>query len=142
MSPLVPLHLLSLLYVAWNIIRADHIGLSWMRGVTPTLDEKKVSKYHKHVWIGLGLMIFTGFLLFMPMREYLLTKPQFYVKMAFVVTLICNGFVIGKLYKTATTRTYNSLTTKEKAPLFISAAISIVCWLGAGFGGLYLLEDF
>ncbi len=142
MSPILPLHLLSLAYVAWNIFHADHMGFSWVRGKVHTLDEKRVRKYHRGTWVGLVLMITTGVLLFIPMREYLLGRPQFFMKMAFVFTLICNGLVIGTLQKTATSRPYASLTSKEKAPLFISGAISTICWIGAAVTALFLVEEF
>ena len=138
---LLPLHLLTLGFIAWNISHADHMGFSWIRGKTATLDEIKVRKYHRGIWIGLCLMISTGFLLFLPMREYLLTRPQFYVKMAFVLTLIINGFVIGHLQKIAISRSYNSLSTKEKLPLYISGGVSTLAWLGAALGGLYIIPD-
>jgi hypothetical protein len=139
---LLPLHLLSLLYILWNIAHADHLGFSWMRGKIKILNEEKVHVYHRGSWVGLSCMLFTGFLLFLPMREYLLTRPQFYIKMAFVITLICNGFVIGKLQKTATTKTYASLSFYEKAPLVTSGAISITAWIGSIVTSFYLIEEF
>jgi hypothetical protein len=138
---ILPLHLLSLLYVAWNIVHADHLGFQWIRGKVLKLDEKKVYKYHKGSWIGLSLMITTGLLLFWPMREFLMTRPQFYIKMAFVVTLIVNGFVIGSLQKTATTKMFTSLTTREKIPLFVSGAVSTLAWFGAAATAFYLLPE-
>jgi hypothetical protein len=86
-------------------------------------------------------MIVTGVFLFIPMREYLLTRPQFYIKMAFVVTLIANAFVIGHLQKRATTHSFKDLSFKEKLPLFISGAVSTVAWLGAATTALFLVEE-
>jgi hypothetical protein len=135
----LPLHLISLAYVAWNIFHADHMGFDWMRGKVATLDVSRVRKYHHGSWIGLGLMIATGFALFWPLREFLLTRPEFYVKMAFVITLICNGFVIGKLQNTATTKTFASLSATEKLPLIISGAVSTISWVGAAIMAFFLL---
>lgn len=135
------LHLISLLYVAWNVFHADHMGFDWMRGKIDKLNESEVKKYHYGSFIGLGLMIFTGFLLFWPMREFLLTRPQFYVKMGFVTALLINGVVIGYLSKISTTKTFASLTLGEKIPLFISGAISTLSWVGAGLGGLFLIPE-
>lgn len=111
-----------------------------MRGKEVTLDEKKVKTYHHHTWIGLGLMIMTGFLLFWPMHEYLLTRWQFFVKMAFVVTLICNGFVINHLMKTATKQTFKNLTFSQKIPLLVSGAVSTCAWVGAAIMALFINE--
>jgi hypothetical protein len=136
----LPLHLLTLAFIAWNVFRADHLGLSWMRGKVMVLDKVKVEKYHKNIWIGLGLMIFTGLFLFWPLSEYLLTRPQFYVKMWFVGVLIINGIAIGRLNKVAQVKAFSALTSKEKLPLLISGAISTLGWLGAALGGLFLLS--
>ena len=114
----LPLHLLSLAYVAWNVFHADHLGFKWMTGKVDRLEQKKVDKYHKATWVGLGLMIATGF------------------------TLFCNSFVIGKLKDIAVTKTFASLSTKEKIPLFISGAVSTVSWLMAALAALYLVPEY
>lgn len=138
---ILPLHLLILGFVGWNIFQADHLGFKWMRGTRAMLDKAVLEKYHLRVWIGLLGMIATGLLLFWPMREYLLARPQFYLKMAFVATLIINAFVIGHLQTKATRSTYASLSFKEKLPLFISGAVSTCCWLGAATTALFLVQD-
>lgn len=136
----LPLHLLSLLFVAWNVFHADHMGFDWIRGKVSVLNESVVKKYHTRTWIGLGLMIITGFILFWPMHEYLLGRTQFSIKMAFVVTLICNGFVINHLMKRATTHTFKELSFSEKLPLFISGAVSTIAWLGAAITAFFINE--
>lgn len=138
---LLPLHLITLGFIFWTIIRADHLAFSWIRGKVSTLPKEKVQKYHRNTWIGLSGMLLTGFLLFLPMREFLLTRPQFYAKMAFVVTLIANGFAIGHLQKIALTKSFKQLTLKEKIPLFVSGGISTLAWIGAALGGLFLIPD-
>ncbi len=138
---LVPLHLLILGFIAWNILKADHLGFSWIRGSIKTLDTKEVKKYHYRISTGLGLMVVTGLLLFWPMREYLLTRPQFYVKMTFVVTLIVNSFVIAYLQKIPTVKSFSSLSPQEKVPLFISGGISTACWVLTALAGLYLIPE-
>jgi hypothetical protein len=135
------LHLLTLTFVAWTVLHADHMGLQWLQGKLKTLDERVVKKLHRNTWIGLCGMILTGFLMFWPMREYLLTRPQFYTKMAFVLTLIVNGFVIGYLQKVALTKSYAELTRQEKLPLMISGAVSTVGWLGAAAMAFFILPN-
>jgi hypothetical protein len=136
---ILPVHLLILAFIAWTVVHADHMGFNWIRGKTKVLDGNKVGKLHRNTWIGLAGMILTGFIMFWPLREYLLTRPQFYVKMAFVLALIINGFVIGRLQKVALTKAFKDLTVYEKLPLIISGAVSTLCWLGAAAGGYYLL---
>lgn len=138
---LVPVHLLVLVITIWNIARADHAALLWIRGKVATLEVTLVKTYHTRVWVGLFLMIISGIFLAWPMKEYLLTRPQFFIKMGFVVALVINSFVIGALQKVATTRTYSSLTTLQKLPLFISGGVSTLSWIGAALGGLFLIPD-
>lgn len=137
---LLPVHLIILAFVVWTVAHADHMGFNWIRGKSRTLDEAKVRRLHIHTWLGLCGMILTGILLFWPLHEYLLTRPQFYVKMVFVAMLVINGFVIGSLQKVALTKSYAELTWKEKLPLMISGAVSTLGWLGAAAGGYYLVN--
>lgn len=138
----LPLHLLTLVFVAWNVLRADHLGFLWIRGTLKTLDKNRVQSLHRNTWIGLAGMVITGVLLFIPMKEYLLMRPQFLLKMAFVFTLIVNGIVIGHLQKVSTTVSYSSLSVSQKIPLYISGVVSTVAWLGAALSALFIVEDF
>jgi hypothetical protein len=128
-SILLPLHFAILGFTAWNVILADHMGFNWIKGRVVTLNREEVRKYHYRVSIGLGLMILSGLCLFWPLREFLLTRTQFYVKMSFVATLVLNSFVIGYLQDVAIAKPYATLTFREKLPLFISGAVSTGCWL-------------
>ena len=83
-------------------------------------------------------MITTGLLLFWPGRSYLLERVQFFVKMAFVTTLICNGFIIGNLQKIAITHAWGDLKVSQKLPLLISGSVSTLAWLGAFTGAFYI----
>lgn len=138
---ILPLHLIVLSFIAWNIVLADHIGFSWIRGKVKILQRSEVKKYHYRILVGLALMICTGFLLFLNYSEFLLTRPQFYVKMSLVGALVVNSFVVSYLQETAITRSFDSLTFKEKLPLLISGAISTVCWLLTIAAGFYLIPE-
>lgn len=138
---ILPLHIISLIYVAWNVVHADHMGFNWIRSKVVTLNESTIKKYHHGSFIGLGLMIFTGLILFWPMREFLLTRPQFYAKMGFVTALFINGFVIGHLSKVSTSKSFASLTLGEKIPLFISGGVSTISWIGATIAALFLIPE-
>lgn len=137
----LPLHLISLTFVLWNVLRADHVGFLWIRGTRKTLDERTLKKYHRNIWIGFSLMIITGLFLFYPMREYLLERPQFYVKMSFILVLIINGLVIGKLMPLAIQKTFQEISKKEKVLLFTSGTVSTISWLMVIISALYLLPD-
>jgi hypothetical protein len=140
-SILLPFHFLILGFTAWNIIKADHMGLRWVQGRLPTLKPEEVATYHYRVWAGLVLMIVTGILMFWPLRELLLTRVQFYIKMGFVMTLILNSFAIGYLQKIAITSRFDSLTFKQKAPLFLSGAISTACWVFTAATAFFILPN-
>ncbi|MFA5131873.1 MAG: hypothetical protein WC444_00940 [Candidatus Paceibacterota bacterium] len=137
----LPLHFIALAFVAWNVFHADHMGFNWIQGKVEKLDARTVEKYHKRTWIGLLLMIGTGVALFWPEREFLLARPQFYIKMAFVATLFLNSFAIGNLKEKSTTRAYASLSVRERIPLFLSGALSTISWLGAAVMALFLIPD-
>lgn len=136
---ILPVHLCILAFIAWNTINADHLAFKWIRGKINILNKTEIEKYHKRVWFGLIGMILTGLIMFWPLRDFLLTRPQFYVKMAFVLTLVINGFFIGRLQNIATTKWFKELTPGEKVKLFTSGAVSTLAWLGAAIGGFYLL---
>lgn len=136
----LPIHLLTLLFIAFYVFQADHMGFNWIRGKVPMLDKATVEKYHKRTWIGLIIMIISGIGLFWPGREVLLARPQFFIKMGFVLALFINSFVIGILSKTSTTKTYASLTFSQRLPLMISGAVSTISWLGA-FALAFFLEQ-
>lgn len=129
---------MSLAYAAWNIFQADHMGFDWMKGKKETLDPSLVSKYHKNTWIGIGLMIMTGLALLWAERSFLIIGVPFYVKMGFVAAIVINGFAIGNIKDTATTKSYASLSKREKLPLLISGAVSTISWIGAAIMALFL----
>lgn len=138
---ILPLHLITLLFTMWTLFQADHLGLEWVRGKEAVLSGEELRTLHKRMWIGLSLMITTGFLMFWPMREFLLARPQFYVKMSLVLALIVNGFAIGHLQKIAIVRPYRTLSAKEKTPLFISGVVSTISWVGAATMAFFLIPD-
>jgi hypothetical protein len=140
-SVILFLHVLIVLLTLWQIIKIDHNIYKWIRGEAEKLSGAVVTKYHNRIWFGLTGIILTGILLFYPMREFLLSRPQFFIKMSFVVALIGNGFVIGVLKKTATENTFASLSIKQKTVLFLSGGISTLSWIGAISMALFLIPD-
>ncbi len=136
---LLTLHLTILSVTLVGILLADHEGYLWVRGKKKVLDAKRVTLYHR--WVGAGLlgMIASGFFLFWPMREYLLTQnPKFIVKMMLVSILVINSFAIGELSRIATEKSFSSLTIREKLPFLASGALSGACWAGAILLGFFL----
>lgn len=136
----VPLHILALLYAVWNILHADHMAFTWIRGKSTLLEEAQVAKYHRGTWIALVLVIITGSLAFFDIRAGIV-YPQFYIKMGFVLALIINSFVIGVLSKIPTKRTWASLSTQERLPLLLSGAVSTISWIGAAIMALFITVE-
>lgn len=134
------IHILSLIFSGCVIVTADHDAFSWFRGKKETLDPEKMELLHQLTWIGLTLLITTGFLLFYPARVFLLSNPVFITKMIFVTLLLGNGFAIGKLSHVAHTRPFSSLSKGERTKLFISGAISSISWIGATIAAFFLFN--
>ena len=131
-------HVVAIICTGSIVLYTDTLALSWLRGTKPVLDTAVVDRAHIAVSIGLALVITTGGLLFLPRAEFLLTSPIFAIKMCFVLALIINGFFIDRLATTATKGPFSSLSDREKIPLFISGAVSVLGWVGAIICGLLL----
>lgn len=125
------LHIAGVVISFISILLADRQGFAWFRGETLILEESKVAKAHKFVWFGLVVTIVSGFFAFWDKRFYLFESPAFIIKMFFVVALTINGFFIGHLMKLPCKKAFKDITLKERAPLFISGAISGISWAGA-----------
>ena len=126
---LTTLHLLSLIITAPVILYADHMGFRYFTGRTQTLSKKAVEWTHWLVTGGLVLLIVTGVLITIPMWDVVFVQPLFYIKIAFVLTLILNGIFIGHLMKKATHTPYSNLSSEEKTFLLTSGAVSVCAWI-------------
>lgn len=135
---LLPAHLTVLACTAVFVLLADHQGYLWFSGKKQVLEMRILRRYHYAVLVGLLLMISIGLLMAWPVMNYLLSTPAFYIKMTFVATLFLNSFVIWKFLPISTTRAFATLTFREKVPLFISGAVSGLCWVGAATAAFFL----
>ena len=110
---------------------ADKEAFSWFTGKRELLDARRINRLHSLMWIGLLGMIATGLYMAWPAREFLLREPLFLTKLAFVVALFINGFIIGKLNNIPSHKAFASLSREERLPLFISGGVSLFSWMGA-----------
>ncbi len=133
------LHVVAIIVTGLCVLYSDEQGFEWMVGKKQTLDAAKVELLHIVVSVGLALIILTGGLRAIPALSYYLAQPAFIAKMVFVLALIINGFFIGKLSHMATTRTFASMSSRERIPLFISGGVSVLGWAGALLLGLALV---
>ena len=125
------IHVLTVFFSFGVILLADKQAFAWMRGKQMTLNANRLHLYHLLTWIGLGILIVTGGIMFWPRADYLLHQPLFIMKMLFVGMLVVNAVLIGRLMHVAVLRPFASLSKKELMPLMLSGAISMIGWMGA-----------
>lgn len=135
---MILLHIIAILVTGLAVLYSDEQGIMWMLGKKDLLETKRVEILHVIVSVGLSLVILTGGLMTLRGLEYYIQNPIFLIKMGFVFVLIVNGLFIGKLASLATTRTFASLTSRERLPLLVSGAASVMGWAGALLAGLLL----
>ncbi len=135
---LLPLHITSFVVTITAVIIADVHALLWTLGKIPILPRKRMVFLHYLVGVGLFTSIVSGAIMFWPLQDYLLTVPAFWAKMTFVLALVINSFIISKHLHTSITRSFSSLTKKERLPLFVSGGVSAVGWAGAFVSALFL----
>jgi hypothetical protein len=133
-------HIGSLFLAGSGVLYADKLALSWLRGKRETLQHSHLLQTHYLVSAALATIVVSGIYLFWPMRDYLLGQPLFYLKMFFVLALILNSVVIGKMLHIATLKPFHILTRKEKFPLMVSGTISTLSWVGAILAALVLFD--
>lgn len=136
---MLPLHLIALIVTVPVILYADHMGFAYFTGRVQTLDPKKVARTHRLVFAGLAALIITGVMLTVPSWAVWFENPFFYVKLAFVVTLLVNGFFIERLMEKATITPYAMLSGSERSLLMTSGVLSAMGWIGSIGIGFFLL---
>jgi hypothetical protein len=133
------IHVAILAITAIAIVYADHLGYQYVIGTRTLLPRALTTQLHRGVWIGLLSMVVTGVLLAYPMWEYLRSDVSFYVKMGFVLTLVFNSWVIGKISSVASERSFTELTPEERHILMVSGALSFSGWVGSAAIGFFFL---
>jgi NhaP-type Na+/H+ or K+/H+ antiporter len=132
------IHLGSLAIAGCGVLVADKVGFAWMSGKTKKLAPRTLHILHEVVSYALVGLIASGLYLFWPMREYLLHQNLFLLKLGFVAALVINSIVIDRLMIVAAKVPFASVSTKGKIVLFLSGALSFICWVGAGLSALLL----
>ena len=135
---ILTLHILSVISAFIVVAYADHYGLGWIRGVTQTLDEKKLRVLHATTWGTLVLVLITGGTLFYNDYESLLASSAFILKMSFVGALIVNALGIGFLMKISTKSKFATLSINDKISLFVAGGTSTLCWVGALISAFFI----
>lgn len=134
----LPVHIASFVVTITAVIVADLNALLWVIGKLPTLPYRRMVVLHYIVSIGLLVSITSGILMFLPLKEELLSMDVFRVKMIFVAALVINSFVIMRHLFVSTTHTFSSLTPDKRNILLISGFVSSMSWAGAFIAALFL----
>jgi hypothetical protein len=113
------------------VVLADTHGVLWLLGVLKTLPARRMRLFHRFIWIGLLIIIVSGFFVFLDEGSSLIFSPEFWLKMFFVLCLVINAIVIGAHMKIATNSSFSVVPMKERIALFFSGAFSTTCWIGA-----------
>lgn len=131
-------HILFIVCSGSVVLYSDEQGFMWMRGKLAYLSHRKSEWLHALVGLCLAGTITTGGLLFLQSPSLYLSNATFITKMVFVAALIINGFFISAFTHIAATKQWRELSPRERVPLLISGAISVVGWGGAALCGLLL----
>ncbi len=126
---MVNIHIAFVVLTLCLVFYSDHKAFLWFRGKIVRMDSVKTNICHKLGLWGFLLICTTGFSLFWPLREFLLSNNVFLSKMIFVSVLGINGLFIGKLSPLAINNSYFDLSSKEKTVLFVSAMCSSLGWV-------------
>jgi hypothetical protein len=122
------LHGISLLFILTTLALAYKEGFQWWKGKQEKLNERRVTRLHHRAWLGVVLMLATGFGSFWTHHTEFLAKWQFHAKMGTIVVVIINCLVITALMKNASTHSFKNLPSSKKLPIIITAVIATLGW--------------
>lgn len=128
---LVTIHLTIVILTGLVVLYSDEQALMWVLGKKPILSPVRITFLHRTVSIGLALLLITGGLLYIQAVPAYLSDSTFIIKMIAIAALIFNTYFIEKFSHVATSRTFASLETSQRLPLFVSGAISAIGWVVA-----------
>lgn len=128
---LMTLHLIISITTGLVVLYADEQALAWFLGKRALFHAGTMEFLHRAVAGGLALLLLTGGLLYAKAPQTFLSTPAFDVKMVMVFALICNTYFIERFSYIAVTRPYASTSSRERALLFASGAVSFIGWVTA-----------
>lgn len=132
------LHVIAICITLALVAYADEQALLWVLGRKARLSAGVVRFLHYAVALGLGAIILTGALLFLPDADYYLADPTFLIKMGAIAALIINTYFIDRFSAIAVTRSFNELSHGQRLALLLSGGVSVLGWLTALACGLLL----
>lgn len=131
-------HIGAFVWSVCGIVAADSQGARWLLGWRDTLNARYLHFWHRWVWVGIAVSVASGFYMFWPVREYLITQPTFLLKVSLVLVLCLNALFIGKHMLVAATQPFATLAWPQKRALLASGAVSTLCWMSVATLGFLL----
>ena len=135
---MITLHFGIAILTGLIVLYSDEQAFMWILGKKQFMDHGRVVFLHRAVTTGLILLILSGGLMYAQAAPAYLSVTPFITKMVIIFALILNTYVIDRFSAVALTRTFASLTSKERIPLFITGAISFGGWATAFICGLLI----
>lgn len=132
------LHLIIASVTGLMVLYADEQAAAWVFGKRELFHPGTFRFLHQAVSIGLALLLITGGIMYSQSAPAYLSLPIFDVKMVTVFALILNTYSINRFSQVALMRPFASLSTRERFPLYISGAISLLGWGTAFACGLLI----
>jgi hypothetical protein len=135
------LHAISLFFLLITLWLSYKEGYEWWKGIQEKLNERRMMSLHHRAWLGVVLMLATGFSAFWGHHTEFLAKWQFHAKMGFITLVIINCFIITFLMKRASLHSFKSLPTSKKLPIILTAVIATIGWTGILVMALFIGID-
>jgi hypothetical protein len=135
---LVTIHLSIAILTGLVVLYSDEQAFMWVLGKKDVLEKSRINFLHYAVTAGLTLLIITGGLIYSQAAPAYLSIMPFVTKMVVIFALILNTYAIDRFSAVALTRSFASLSSKERIPLFITGAISFAGWATAIICGLLI----
>lgn len=133
---IVGLHLVGIVLGFGAALMADIFFFKFLKDRKVTEDQVKILKvFSKIIWVGLGIIIFSGLLLFLSNIEFYLNSAKFLTKMSVIGVIVINGLVLNfavtpKLTSISFTagKDEDNKMQNARSLAFASGAISAVSW--------------
>lgn len=132
------IHLIIAIITGLTVLYADEQAAVWVLGKRKLFHPETMKFLNRAVTLGLTLLLITGGLLYAKSAPAYLSLPVFDVKMVAVFALIINTYAIHRLSQVAITRSFGSLSPRERLPLYVSGAVSFLGWAIAFICGLLI----
>lgn len=132
------IHLVIASLTGLTVLYADEQALLWATGRRERFNADTARFLHRVITGGLVLLLITGGLMYIQSPRAYLSLATFDIKMAAVLALILNTYAISRFSEVGVARSFASLSTRERLPLYISGAVSFLGWATAFLCGLLI----